>query len=150
MSQSISWFIETDGNYQRVEEELVSISDKEFTFTRDGDSYTLSADFSLSPYVYGDVIFVVQQDSTLAPIVIPVTQDEPLLSQNEVDAIIKTQVQELEAKVIENRQLIQKLLAAKSDIIAPQAKIFDELADFRQFLQNPAHPSLGAYPAIAT
>ncbi len=136
MVQTISWFIESDGKHQRVEEELVAISDKELSFTRKGEKFVLKYDLSIAPYVFGDVVFMIQQGPTLTPLRLPFTLDQALLTQDEIDEIVKAQVRDLETKVEESRGTIRRLLHEKSDVIDPQFKIFDQLTEFRQFLQG--------------
>ncbi len=139
MSQTVSWFIETEGKLQRVEETLVGISDKELSFTRNNEKYILKSNASLASYVFGDVVFATQKSSGfLAPIRLPFVAEEPVLSQDELDEIVKSQVQDLENRVMEAREVIKKLLTDKPETMNLQYRIFDQLAEFRQFLQQKA------------
>ncbi len=138
MSQKISWFIESEGKLQRVEEDLVAISDKELSFSRKNEKFLLQSDVSIAPFVYGDVVFMTQQASNLIPIRLPVVGEEALLTQEEIDEIVNSQVKDLAMKVEECRNVISRLLNDKSDVMNLQSRIFEKFAEFRQYLQEKA------------
>ena len=139
VNQTISWYIEKEGKLQRVEEALVSISDKELTFTRNNEKFILKAETHLAPYIFGDVVFAIQRPGgILVPIRLPFLLEEPVLSQTEIEEIVKTQVQDLENKVAEAREIIKKLLSDNVETMLSKFHIFDQLGEFRQFLQEKA------------
>ncbi len=138
MSQKISWFIESEGKLQRVEEDLVAISDKELSFSRKNEKFLLRSEVSIAPFVYGDVIFMIQQVSNLTPLRLPFVGEEALLTKEEIDEIVKVQVKDLETKVEECRNVIGRLLNDNSDAMNQQSRIFDKFAEFRRYLQETA------------
>ncbi len=80
---NISWFIKTEDKYARAEEELLSIDDKSLTFTRDGIKYQLISEYSLRPFLHGDVLLMRQETGgKLLPFPIPET-----ISQLDVNVI---------------------------------------------------------------
>jgi len=140
----ISWFIKSGTSFARVEEELFSLDERTLTFTREGIKYQLTSEIPLSPFLYGDVLFMRQgEGGKLLPFVLPDTlSPEEVISLNGLTR--PTRPGFLKDLISQRTEKLKKYLTDYQDIIKFLVKLnaekdlqsWDFIKDLQGFMEN--------------